>query len=207
MKNFVIATIGILIALSIFALISVSRNPQKTNSPLSEKKVVQKNTSAEGKLQTYSDPSGFTFQYPEGITVTDKNSPDSPFYSLLEMSEKGKPEKITFKVEDSDLITVDDWFKENKKSSVFGEVKKIKLADLDARQFEANNMMNTIALDQAVLFTVSTNTKKESMLSKTYNTIIASFKLIAPSSSTQNSSSGPSDYSSDVIDEGEEVIE
>lgn len=207
MKNFVIATIGILIALSIFVLINVSRSPQKPQSPVSEKAATQKTASDESKFKVYADPSGFTFQYPEGIIVTDKNSPTSQLYSSLEITEKAGTEKIAIKVEDSDFVTIDDWFKGRNITSVFGEIKKIKLADLDARQFEANNALNTIALDQGVLLTITNNAKKGSALSKAYDKIISSFKLVQPSPSVQNSSSNSSDYSSDVIDEGEEVIE
>ncbi len=207
MKNFIIATVGILIALSIFVIINVSRTPQKPKSPIMEKKVTQKTAPVEAKLKTYSDPSGFTFQYQEGVIVTDKNSPNSPLYSSLEIAEKGKPEKIAIKVEDSDLIAVDDWFKGTNKTSVFGEIKKIKLADLDARQFEANNLKTTIALDQGVLFTLATNAKKDSELSKAYDTVIKTFKFIQPSLAIQNNSSTSSDDSSDVIDEGEEFVE
>lgn len=207
MKNVIIAVIGILIALSFFVLVKNSNTIQKSVSPISQNKAVPSPLLIDNKLVTYSDPSGFTFQYPGGTSVKKKDLSNTQLYSSLELSSTGSAETITIKAEETNLGTIDNWFKGANKTSVFGEIKKIKLAGLDARQFEANNSMHTIALDQGVLFTIGTNAKKESELSKAYNAIVQSFKFVQPSPAVQNSTSSSSDNSSDVVDEGEEIIE
>ncbi len=207
MKNFIVAVIGILIALSIFVLVKNSNTIRKSVSPISEKKPIPSPTPTDKNLLTFTDPSGFEFHYPKELSVKKKDLLNARLYSSLELSSTGSAETITIQGEESSLNTIDDWFKGTNKTSVFGEIKKIKLADLDARQFQANNSKTTIALDQGVLFTLTTNAKKESVLLKTYDTVIKSFKFIQPSPAIQNSSSTSSGDSSDVVDEGEEIIE
>jgi hypothetical protein len=208
MKNFIIAVIGILIALSIFVLVKNSNTIQKSVSPVSQNKEIASPSPAMDKsLLTYSDTSGFEFQYPKEFSVKKKDLITAQLYSSLELFSTGSAERIGIKAEESSLEMIDGWFKGANKTSVFGEVKKIKLADLDARQFEANNAKTTIALDQGVLFTLTTNAKKDSLLLKAYDTIVKSFKFVQPSSAIQNNSSTASDDYSDVVDEGEEVIE
>lgn len=205
MKNFIIAIIGILIAISIFVLINSSRNSQKPQPQKTENEFIPSST-PDKKLPTYTDPSGFAFQYPHGVLVNKKDVSNSIVYSSLELTASKSAETISIKAEESSLTSVDNFFKGPTKTSVFGEIKKIKLADLDARQFEANNAKTTIALDQGVLFTISTNAKKNSDLAKAYEKVIGSFTFVQPSQSVQNSSQNQSDNSSDVVEE-EEIIE
>lgn len=205
MKNVIIAVIGILIAISIFVIISSSRSIQKPISPVSNPQA-EKPVPTE-HFSTYTDPSGFAFQYPQGIIVSPKKLQNNQLYASLELSSTGSAQTITITAEDSNLNIIDGWFKGDKKTSVFGTINKIKLADLDARQFEANNAITTIALDQGVLFTISTNAKKDRDLEKAYKKIVSSFVFVLPSQSIQNSSSGQSGGSSDIIDEGEEVVQ
>ncbi len=200
MKNIIIAIIAILIATSIFVLINSSRTSQKPTFPTSQNETIPSST-LDNNLSTYTDASGFTFQYPHEVLVNKKDLSNSLLYSSVELTATGSAETITIKAEESSINTVDDWFKGNKKTSVFGEIKKIKLADLDARQFEANNAKTTIALDQGVLFTIATNAKKNSEIAKGYETVIGSFVFVQPSHSAQNSSQNQSDTSSDVVEE------
>lgn len=196
MRNVIIAVLGILITVSVFVVIKNSQNTKKPISPASPPAVEKPATN--GDFATYTDPSGFVFQYPKGIVASAKKLPNNQIYSSVELSATGSAETITIKAEDSNLNTIDDWFKGSKKASVFGEIKKVKLADLDARQFAANNERMTIALDQGVLFTITTNAKKDTNLLKAYQKVTDSFVFVQPNQ--------PSD-SSDVVDEGEEVVE
>jgi len=206
MRNIIIGVIGILIAASIFVVINNSRSTQKTVTPIPSK-TVSVPTPVNEKHSTYNDSSGFAFQYPEGATVTKKNLQNNQMYASVALSMANQPETITVKAEETDLNNIDDWFKGSKKTSVFGSIQKIKLADLDARQFEANNAKTTVAIDQGVLFTLTTDAKKDSQLSKTYDSVIKSFAFVEPSQSVQPSSQGQSDNDSEAVVEEEEVIE
>lgn len=154
-------------------------------------------------LLTYTDESGFAFQYPQGVLVNKKDLSSNLLYSSLELTSTKSADTITIQVEESSLKTIDDFFKGSTKTSVFGEIKKMRLADLDARKFEANNAKTTIALDQGVLFTIASNAKKDSILARAYDSIIASFIFVQPSQTIQDSQSN---YEPDVVEE-EEVIE
>ena len=206
MKKFVIVVIGILIAASIIVVVTTSKTSQKTMSPVSYTTTPQP-TSPSAKLLTYNDPSGFAFQYHEKLTVSKNEDKNRKLYSSLEISSPNGPEKIQIKAEDSDLNSIDEWFKDNKKTSVFGGITKAKLADLDAREFNANNEKNIIALDQGVLFTIATNAKKDSEIMKEYSTILKSFSFVQPTQSVESPSQNQSDDFSDSIVEEEEVIE
>lgn len=199
MRNGIIVVIGLLIGISIFVLIKNSRNQsQPTVSSTSQNQTIPLPT-LDTKFSTYNDESGIAFQYPHGILANKKDvSSDNLLYSSVILTATGSSETITMTAEQSNLVTVDDWFKGNKKASVFGEIKKLKLADLDARQFESNNAKTTIAIDQGVLFTISTNAKKDTVVAKAYEKVIGSFTFIQPTQSVQDSSS-------DVVEE--DVIE
>lgn len=204
MKNAIIIIIGILIGIIILVLVKNSRTSQPPSSPPLQIETITSPT-PDVSLLNYTDPSGFSFRYPEKIMVKSKKT-DSAVYSSLLLSGAGSAETITVQVEESNLNSVDDWFKGAKKTSVFGDIQKIKLADLDARQFEANNAKTTIALDQAVLFTISTDAKKGSDVSNAYDRIIGSFAFAQPTQAVQNSSQGASNNSSDVVEE-EDIVE
>ena len=86
-------------------------------------------------------------------------------------------------------------------------MKKIKLADLEAKQYEKNDKVITVAYDTGVLFTITTELKatRETMLDLN-ETILTTFAF-APPESTDASSQSSGAGEEEVFFEGEEIIE
>ncbi len=178
------------------------RSPISNSSNQALAPTSKADTEAEG-LKQYQDPAGFKFSYPGDLTVTPQETDDRNIYSLLEIKSQNILGQITIKIEGSQLSKIDDYFK-NKK---INGVTKIKIADLDGRQFIEGGMMKTVALDQEVLITITTDFQKDKEFwSSSTAKIIASFAFSPPEENNSGASSSTSDEG-DVILEEEEIIE
>lgn len=146
------------------------------------------------KLKTYTNLSGFSFQYPETFLLTEKKITDQLIYAWVELTDPQKKGIVSVKLESSDLTKIDDW-------DGSGKMKKVKLADLEAREFTEKNHITTIALDQGgVLITITSDT-----LLSAHQQIVSSFIFIQPAQTSTDTSSGGGE--GDIVFEGEEVVE
>lgn len=199
--------LGILIfALSISSILIIfsssnSKN-EKTVSPISEKKTetLSKPILSE-KTKDYIDSSGFKFSYPIELKMKQKENLDNNTFSQLELTSSNTSGSLSIEVITSNFKTVNDWIKNNKKISSNTVVKKVKLADLEANQFSLDNQLNTVAIDQGVLFKITTSVKENAdFWQKVNQTIISTFAFTQPVQNTDSSDEG-------VTFEGEEVVE
>lgn len=173
--------------------------PASQNQPPSDK--------GNNNLKQYSDPSGFTFSLPKNLTVSAKQSVDQSVYSDLQILAPQVKGTVTIKAVASNLATVEAYFKNNKLVSKVTKVDKLKLADLDARRFTIGNQINTVALDQGVLFTIVTDSSTDNDFWEDVNdTVIKSFAFTPPDTQVTNDSGQGSSDDSGVIEE-EEVVE
>ncbi len=195
MKKLLIAIVGILLGLSVIVVVISSRNkpsvsPVSQNSPTT---IVAPTPVV--KLKKYSDPSGFSFQYPDSLILTPKNPLPKNAYASVELTLPKDNALIALTVEDSNLA--------NLKSAVTATSStSLKLADLSAVQFDSNNNKTTLALDQGVLFTLTLNPSNATdSWTTAYNQIVSSFAFDQPSNSIEGSPGN------DVVYEGEETVE
>lgn len=199
-----------LIVLSILvgSLIFLKIRNQNFRNPISSPQKNLSPTPKNASLKEYSDPSGFKFSIPKGLVVTDKKPTDQSIYSQLEVVPTTTSSgKITIAAITSNLKNVDDYFKINKSLSKNLKVDKLKLADLDARQFVSEDKITTVALDKGVLFTIISDLKDDKEFWDHANkTIITSFVFNPPQSQvSDDSSSGQPDDSG--VTEEEEIVE
>jgi len=189
------------------AIIIVSLLTQKTKKPTFPATGVTNNaptkvTSPQIQLtlKTYTNPSGFSFQYPESFILTEKKINDQSIYAWVELTHPQNKDVISIKLEDSALKEIDNWFTASGKKGIKGEIKKVKLADLDGRQFtDKENQTTTLALDKGgVLISILGNPLS------VHQQIVSSFIFTQPPQTTINTSG---DGGGDVIFEGEEVIQ
>ncbi|MEK6955799.1 MAG: hypothetical protein AABW52_04020, partial [Nanoarchaeota archaeon] len=85
--------------------------------------------------------------------------------------------------------------------------KEITLGDLSAKELDSDSNIESVALDQGVLFMLAVaGGEQKEFWKSVYETLLSSFAFVQAetSQSTSGSSSGTS---ADVIFEGEEVIE
>jgi hypothetical protein len=156
------------------------------------------------KTKEYIDSSGFTFSYPDDLTIETKEV-DKTAYSNLELTADDVEGLISIQVADTMAASVDAIIKKNKDLSATA-VKKVTLAGLDARQYKLNDQFITLALDNGVLFTLIAHIQEnEPYWQLVYAKIIETFAFTpAPPVDTSATTGGGEE---EVIFEGEEIIE
>lgn len=206
MNKIAIIIIGGLLA-AVTIAVFLTQKPKTTVSPVSKlQPSPTKAASAPAQLKTYTNASGFSFQYPQTFIVKEKKISNQSIYAWVELTHPQKKGVISIKLESSDLAKIDDWFTATKKSSIKGEIKKVKLADLEGREFTANNQIVTLALDEGgVLISIITNAEiNNDFLLPAHQQIVSSFIFAQP---PQTSTDTSGDGGENIIFEGEEVVE
>lgn len=146
----------------------------------------------------YSDPSGFSFNYPDNLSIEKNSIEDDLTYADIRLVSKEVSGNLSLKITDSKYTSLDEWLKLNK-----GISKETKLGNLEAVEVKLDDRLLLGSLDKGILFTVEMPLVEESFWLKVYNRILADFTFITPEAAT--SQAGAS--SDDVIFEGEEVVE
>lgn len=200
--------IGVLIIVTVGYLIisfrdTKTKNPVATNSQIEPTSITVKDLTP--KLKEYQDESGFKFKYPEEFNVLTKANLDKSTYASLLITTSKYQGKLTVVAVDSDLNKVDDWFQGNKSVSEIKNIKDIKLDVIDAKQFQENDRIVTLALDQGVLFTFTTTPiNNNNAWINLNNQVLKSFTFALPQSNPVTDNSNESN--NDIVYEGEEEI-
>lgn len=162
-------------------------------------------------LQEYTDPSGFTFEYPDNLTLAPQEIKDTAVYAHVLITAPKVEGDITVKVQDTKAVSLEKWIVDNKEivSSEIG--KEVTLGGLDAREFMLPNKTLIVAVDQKILFTIEIMPKTEKKYWENVSSIILSSFSFGTSEVGSDSTSAPApiaDSADDsVVSEGEEVIE
>ncbi len=201
---FIVVALGI-IAGSAGALVYLKSYPgtsEKSASPAVP-------TPQTGKLLTWNDPAGFTFKYPEELSVN-KHDEDKENYARVELTKSGEPGSITVWVKDPPTLTrgnpatdASGWIASDATlrgataiDTTLGNqpAKKVFLAD------QQKTLIGTVSDDALWLIEAAAT---GNYWQKTLDTIVGSF-AIAPASSS--ASGGEAGGGSDAVDE-EEVVQ
>lgn len=177
------------------SILFLNRPKSPLSSPLSTqtKKVVPSEIFLE-----YSDPSGFTFSYPDNLSIT-KKEVDESTYADLQLFSNEVNGSLSLKISDSQFKSIDDWVKSN----TTGETpKEVKLGNLKALELRLKDRLLMAALDQGIEFNIEMPLLEEDFWMKVYNKVLESFSFVAPQTSASDTTS-----LDDVIFEGEEVVE
>ncbi len=206
MKKIIFAVTFIIIVLVAVKIFFLSANNQfkspVSNSSGQTTSITPTSTSTKEGVKEYLDPAGFKFSYPNTLTVNPQEINDDKTYSDLQITSASVNGKITINIKDSQLTKIDEYFKNKKISGVT----KIKIADLDGRQYIDNNQMKTVAHDQGALITIITDFQKDKEFwSNSTAKIIATFTFVPPENTSSGSTSTGGE--GDVVLEDEEVIE
>jgi len=208
-KKVAVGVIAIVVVI-IFFMVRASHRPNEQTTPLpdtQQEQTTNGDQTVPSDLKTYSDPSGFKFNYPVDLTVNSKKETDQSIYSSLEITSSKKQGDISIKIIETSITKIDDWFKQKKIKT--SDLKTVKLADLEAKQAQINGELITAAIDQGALIVITANYQMDKdFWLKANEKVIGSFAFVNPASSqtsdTSDSSSGGGD---DVIFEGEEIVE
>lgn len=149
-------------------------------------------------LKNYTDPSGFSFNYPDNLSLVSIEATSSSVYADISLTAKGIDGGLNLKIVDSKFKTLENWIK-----TVSAQTPtEAKLGDLKALELLANDKLLLGALDSGVLFTVETSFgDKKDFWNEVKGIVTADFSF----ASSQETAKSYSDEG--VVFEGEEVVE
>lgn len=209
MKKAVLIIIIVIVVLAgLFGGYYLFTQSQKTSSPLpadnqkmDEKKLPSKS------LKDYEDEAGFTISYPDDLTLVKNEVDDASVYTDLSFTAKEVKGSINILIKDTKVKTVDAYIKETLTEST--DIKDASLGALSAREARDGDTITLVAFDQGVLFSIQVLSESEvTYWADAYEQIVKSFAFVQVAQTTSGSSSqSSSGGSSDVIFEGEEVVE
>lgn len=195
--------VSAIILSAVFYMILSSKKNQQIPAAANSKKTTPAVVGSSTDTKQYTDASGFKFNYQDDLVVAAGQTKDQSIYSSLNLTSNKNDGNIDIEVTNSSLKGVQDYLKKNKISISQEKIKKLKLGDLDAWQFEIDNKMTTLAFDQDTLFVITANPQKnKDYWSNINNKIVNSFEFVRPDNTGDNSV--PDD---NVTFEGEETVE
>ncbi len=196
-------SVGVLVAVAIgFFVYRTVQYDAKSSGKINTSTNSSSQSVSSQAVQEYSDPAGFKFSYPDSASVSPKNTTDDTTYSSLTVTSTSTAGKITIDAVSSDLLTLDDML-----ASKTG-VTDLKLADLAAKQYTEKGNLITLALDEGVLFTITTSSGGNvDYWKEVNNKIISSFAFALPEATQVQSDTSSESAESDISFEGEEIIE
>ena len=150
-------------------------------------------------FKSYSDPAGFSFNYPDNISLTN-NDLDGSTYSDLKLTINEVEGGLSFKITDSKFKSNQDWVK-----TVGTELntKEVNLGNLKALEIQKEDKLLLGAVDQGILFTVEVSlANKKDFWLEVYNKVISEFSFITAVQPETTAAT-----SSEVSFDGEEVVE
>lgn len=181
-------------------------NPQKNilSSPQSNQQTTNTQISPSETLKSYTDPSGFSFNYPDNLSLINKKLADTITYADIQLTTKGVEGSLAIKITDSKIASVEEWVKTTKTSQ---SPKEVKLGNLKALEITTSDKILLGALDSGVLFNIEASSVGENdFWGKVYKIVITDFSF-APPAAENVASQGVSSSSEDITFEGEEVVE
>lgn len=152
----------------------------------------------------YSDPAGFSFSYPDNLSISKAEIEDPELYADLQLFSKDVSGSLKIRIADSKFKSMDDWLKANN-ISASNTPKEVELGNLKALEVKTNDRLLLGALDQGVLFTIEMPLIEQDFWIKVYEKILSGFEFSSPD--TIESTGVLTTTEEDVIFEGEEVVE
>jgi len=148
--------------------------------------------------KTYSDPAGFSFNYPDNLSLTNNEAESPTTYADIKLISKDVVGSLDLKISDTNFTKAEDWLGANNISQT---PKEVKLGKLKAVEIITDNKLLLGAIDQGVLFTIEVSFEERGDFWKTvYNIVLTDFSFVQPESTAQSGAS-------EIIFEGEEVVE
>lgn len=126
--------------------------------PLSQKSVE--------KFIDYQDESGYSFSYPDSISVKDATPADENYYSLLEL--KRGMDTLTIKI----TVGNTNPYKNDKSATLVGSTT---MGSITANQYKIGGRLVSVAIDQGVLYVI--DGPADSFWEEAQNKILSTFKF------------------------------
>lgn len=163
-------------------------------------------------LITHSNPAGFSFSYPDNLSLVNNEPKTDRTYADIDITAKGFTKGLKIEISDSSFKLLDDWVKaneqvlSNRNKTDQSTQKETKLGTLKAIEIISKERVLLGALDQGVLFTIDVPLlEKKEFWTEVYNKILENFTFVATTKAATGTTSTVSS-SSDVIFEAEEAV-
>lgn len=196
-KKILIFLIIIIVLLGVGYKVFLFKQPN-LSSPSLSKLVETENVQPSKTLKNYIDESGFSFNYPDNLSISSNELKEDNYYAQLQITTKDVGGSLALNITDSKYKTINDWIKTftNKTS------KEVDLGSLKAMEIESDGKILLGALDSGIFFNIEVNfgESKDYWMS-VYQTVLKDFAFSAPT--VASDVGGFSDVSYD----GEEVVE
>lgn len=137
-------------------------NPQ-TNLP----NLFQVALKSSGSTLSYQDESGYSFDYPDSVSIKDVTPADDNYYSSLEL--KKGTDVLTIKI----TVGNTNPYKTDKTASLIGSAP---MDGITANQYKVGGRLVSIAIDQGVLYAVD-GPADAAFWEETQNKILSTFKF------------------------------
>lgn len=180
---------------------SLPKSSQITTLP-DEKKELSKT------VKDYTDPSGFTFNYADNLSLEKKESTDSATYATIVLTENDMSGNITISVTDTKIKTTDDWLTQNKYASNAATITQKQLGGLSATEVKTKEKIILIAIDKGILFSVEILfSGDETFWAEAYATVVKSFTFVQPPAETSAGSTSDVASGGDDVSIEEDIVE
>jgi len=192
---------------SALVLLVIQQSGKKEMAPVEE---LPSPTPTPQVLLSYKNDSGFAFEYPDIVTLSEDEKDTESYAHVIFTSEESEG-TLSFQVSDTKSKTAQDWLKQNNLLKNKKDISDIPFGDIQAARIATPGGILAVAVDQGALFVIKTEGVDDTDFWKNiFDTIMSSFAFTEPATPTSKhapaSSSGGS-TSSDIIFEGEEIVE
>lgn len=208
-KRLLIVSVAALFVVLSGGVILLLRLSSKTapSSPSSELSSGSAASQPSKTLKKYTDASGFSFKYPEDVSIAEQAGTDITTYSSLEFRSQGARGGLTMSIKDSPYASLDAWEKENKKL-ISGKGTPARLGDIAVKEYQTDGNLLAVGIDKNILFLVDADFKEnESYWGSVYNSLLSSFSFSLPQSGQSSGDDASFGDEGAIEDEGEEIIE
>lgn len=153
-------------------------------------------------LIVYEDPAGFSFSYPDNISLSKNETEDTDVYSDLSLYSKDVSGSINLTISDSKLKNVEAWITDQQLTPTDSN-KDVVLGSLKATEVTTTDHIYMVGFDQGILFTIRIPRLEEEFWQPVYSGLRSNFAFVAPTSTDTASRA----VVEDATFEGEEVVE
>lgn len=187
----------LVVAVGLVALVvNLVFNPKKSSLNTPQTNLTKQNSeiTPSNTLKSYSDPSGFTFNYPDNLSLVNNEVKDNSTYADIQLSKKDINGSLSLKISDTKFTSASEWAKKVSSQTP----KEVNLGNIKALEITTNDKVLLGAVDSGVFFNVEVpfGDKKDFWMN-VYSKVIQDFSF------TPSQGEG----SSDVSFEGEEVVQ
>lgn len=197
---------GVLLIVGIISYVLMNQSLPKPNEKIVTSLPAKKMPSETTK--DYRDPSGFTFNYPDDLTLEKRETNDSASYASLILENKEIKGDISIDVVDTKLKTIQEWLTKNNYASGSAIVTPKQLGTLSAIEVKTKDKIILAAIDNGVLFMISVLFDgEEDFWKEAYRVVAADFSFVQSQTETSGGSSQAAPQGEDDIIVEEEIVE